>query len=237
MGGIRCIRGSIRRIKDIFASSLDRAIVMLAERDLRTGDRGIFAEAALFIFPDGRGIDAGDPNTFQTLCDRNRVDPNSAAEAIFAGLRRETQRRVVDFLRSNFGLGGAQRQEATDSIYEEAIRYYWGRRKKKTFEPNMLEKTYAGTEARNFFHYLQNLVRKGKALQEAVETTRSEIDGEGAFRGEVLANFNALVRRNVAVLNGITKGREAPPVAPGDKPPRRQVVDPLLVRREELPGR
>lgn len=99
------------------------------------------------------------------------------------------------------------------------------------------EQIHKASEAEVFFKHLQHRLRRGAPLQETIEKLREDIAGPDPSRRAVLESFNRLIEENKKKLNTMARENK-PKTETENKPPRREVVDPILAERKpEPPGR
>ncbi len=77
---------------------LDKRIIERAKHALTVKNLEMVTDASLYFFPDGKGIDEDDPNSFTGLCLRNRQDPDAAAKAIWERLTPERRELIIEIL-------------------------------------------------------------------------------------------------------------------------------------------
>ncbi len=82
-------------------SRLDGAIINEAFKTLkqRVISENFLVSPVLFFFPDGTGVDEGNPRTFTALCLRNNVDPNYIARRLWGMLSDERKALVTRVLK------------------------------------------------------------------------------------------------------------------------------------------
>lgn len=73
---------------------LDAAVVSAAKHDLIGANLQMAGRAARYFFFDGTGVDEDNPHTFTALCQRNKIDPDRAAKAIWNSLPEDKQREI-----------------------------------------------------------------------------------------------------------------------------------------------
>ena len=71
---------------------LDAGIMQQLFYDLTGNDRRAAYIAALYILPDGRGVDEDDPYTFTALCDRHSLNPDVVAKAMWDRLPKKRKK-------------------------------------------------------------------------------------------------------------------------------------------------
>ena len=82
---------------------MDLAIIKTALEDLRSAnpqdiESAEFITAALFVFPDGHGVDEGDPYSFTSICNRIGWDPNKIAKGIWKKMPHKNKAIVIQTL-------------------------------------------------------------------------------------------------------------------------------------------
>jgi len=89
------------RAKDVLSelTLLDAAIIEQTEKDLYSTSPRLVYQAAVYLFPDGRGVDEDDSKTFIALCQRHGINPDQAAKAIWNRLPKRRQKRITHLLK------------------------------------------------------------------------------------------------------------------------------------------
>jgi hypothetical protein len=78
-----------KTMEKLHITGIDAATIQSALEALTCRDPKEVMIAALYLFPDGKGMDEVNPRTFTSLCNRNGIDADNAAKALWNRLTPE----------------------------------------------------------------------------------------------------------------------------------------------------
>lgn len=78
---------------------LDTNILLQAKTDLLGNSERQILSAALYFFLDGSGVDESNYKTFTALCERNGLNADLVAKAIWQQLPKKRRERVLRLLK------------------------------------------------------------------------------------------------------------------------------------------